>query len=809
MNGLLLDLRFAARGLRRTRGFTIVVLLTLALGIGANSAIFSVVNTVLLKPLPYKDPSRLVTVFHDYPSLKLEAPITAPGFRDYRDRTRSFEQFAVQSGWNANLTGAGDPERIAANQVSQQFFPALGIPPLIGRTFLPEEEEPGNHRVVVLSHGLWSRLFGEDRSAVGRQISLNGEQYDIIGVMPSAFVDPWNRDAELWAPLAFTPQQLQSRNEYLAVTARLKPGVSIQQAQTELSALSETIRTENPQLFDGYSLLAKPVITVITGNIRSSLFILLGAVGFVLLIACANVANLFLVRASARHKEIALRTALGARRWPLIRQLLVESTLLSVIGGALGLLLAWASIRLLVGFNPGNIPRIQELAVDNGVILFTAIVSLVTGTLFGVYPAVRATRSNLHDSLKEGGRSGTGDRGGQMVRRALVVAEVALALTLLTGGGLLLRSFSRLANVDPGFDSRNLLTFTVSLPASKYANDTLRRAFFTDVVSRLSALPGVRGAAAASVLPFSGGWSTGSFNVEGYEVPPNGSSPWGDQRIVSPGYFETMSAPLLEGRYLDGTDRFGGLRVAVVDDEFVRRFYKPGESAIGKRFWFGNATPNDSTPFITIVGVVGHARHEGLDAEARVQIYRPIDQIGGLGGATMVVRTSGSPTAMVPAVRGVIQEIDRDLPIARIRTMEQMIGTSMNQRKLSTILLGTFAGIALLLSTIGIYGVMSYTVSQRTRELGIRMALGASREGVLGMVLRQGMTIAVIGLVIGLAGAFALTRVIASQLYDVKPTDPVTFVSVTLTLALVALLASLLPAMRATRVDPMVALREE
>ncbi len=809
MHGLLFDLRYALRGLRRTPVFTVVVLLTLALGIGANSAIFSVVNTVLLKPLPYREPERLVTVFHDYPALKLEAPVTAPGFREYRDRIRAFEYVAVQAGWNANLTGAGEPERIAANRVTSQFFAVLGVPPMLGRPFLDTEDEPGNDKVVILSHGLWNRMFGRDPAVLGRKISLNGEPYDVVGVMPASFLDPWNRNTELWAPLAFTPAQLQSRNEYLALTARLRAGVTIEQAQAELSAHVANVRQDDPARFSSFGLLAKPVVTVLTGNVRTPLLVLLGAAGFVLLIACANVANLFLVRAAGRQKEIALRTALGAQRRSIVRQLLVESTLLSTAGGVLGLLLAWTSIRLLAGFNPGNIPRIEELSIDTRGMLFTAIVALVTGTLFGVYPALRSTAANLHDRLKEGGRSGTGDRGGQVVRRTLVIAEVALALALLVGGGLLLRSFARLSNVDPGFDARNLLTFAVSLPVARYPDDAARRAFYNEALTRIAALPGVQHVAAASVLPFSGGWSTGSFNVEGYPVADDEVSPWGDQRIVSPGYFETMGAPLLAGRFFDETDREGAVRVVIVDDEFVKRFYKPGESAIGRRIWFGGRIPNDSTPFLTIVGVVGHARHEGLDADLRVQVYRPLGQVGGLGGGPIVVRTAGDPIHMVSAVRSAIHQVDRDMPLAQIRTMEEMIGDSMGQRRLSTVLLGVFAGIALLLASIGIYGVMSYTVSQRSRELGIRMALGASRDGVLRLVLRQGMTMALIGVSVGLVGAFALTRVIASQLYGVKPTDPATFIAVTVTLSLVALIASLLPAMRATRVDPMVALREE
>ncbi|MES2522258.1 MAG: ABC transporter permease [Gemmatimonadota bacterium] len=809
MSALLFDLRYALRGLRRTPAFTVVVLLTLALGIGANSAIFSVVNTVLLKPLPYKEPERLVTIYHDYPAIKLEAPISAPGFSSYRDRTRSFEHLAVGTGWAANLTGQGEPERLSATRVSQQFFPALGVAPLLGRGFLTTEEEPGSDKVVVLSHGLWMRLFAGSPAAVGKSIPLNGEPYLVVGVMPETFVDPWNRTSELWRPLAFTPAQRESDNEYLSVTARLKPGVSIEAAQADLTALALALRAEQGEDASDFGLLAKPVTTELVGDIRSALFVLLGAVGFVLLIACANVANLFLVRASGRQKEITLRTALGAQRWPLIRQLLVESMTLSVLGGALGLALAWGSIRLLVASNPANIPRLSELQIDTRVVAFTALVAVITGVLFGVFPALRTTRTNLHEGLKEGGRAGSADRVGQWVRRTLVVAEVALALTLLVGGGLMVRSFARLSTVDPGFKASNLLTFNLNLPITKYPSDTARRAFFAEAERKLSTVPGVQGAAVASVLPFSGGWSTGTFNVEGFQVPPDTPAPWGDQRTVSAGYFETMGAPLIAGRFFDETDRLGGVRVAVVDDEFVKRFYKPGESAIGKRFYFGDAETTDSTIFTTIVGVVRHARHEGLDAEARVQIYRPFAQVGGGGGGAIVVRTTGDPAAMVPSVRAAIHGIDRDLPLANIRTMEKMIDDSMGQRRLSTTLLGIFSAIALLLATIGIYGVMAYTVSQRQRELGIRMALGSTRDRVLRLVLRQGMQLAMAGVVIGLVGAYALTRVVESQLYGVEATDPTTFVVVTALLTGVALVASLVPAMRATRVDPVVALREE
>lgn len=817
MNTFLHDVRYAARRLRHAPTFTLVVVLTLALGIGANSAIFSVVNTVLLAPAPYRAPHELITIYHQYPSLKLEAPVSAPGFKDYRDRTKSFASLAVESGWNVNLTGTGEPERLGGTRVSGLFFNTLGVAPALGRTVVVDDDQAGHDHVVVLSDGLWKRSFGSRPDIVGKSIQLNGEAYQVIGVMPPSFVDPWNPPTEIWSPIAINPARFTPdnyTNEFLNLVARVKPGVTIDAATKEMTAFATQLKKDNPDnLPSDWTLEVKTMSEVQTGRIRPALLLLLGAVGFVLLIACANVANLMLARAASRQREVAIRTALGARPWDLIRQLLAESLMLSMAGAMLGLAIAYGSIKALVASNPTRLPRVGELAIDGNVVWFTLAIAVITGVVFGLVPSVQAWKGSLQGSLKDGSRGGTADKRGQLVRRGLVVAEIALALTLLTGGGLLLKSFSRLSSVSPGFEPRNVLTFALSLPPARYSNDTLRAAFWNSVMPRLAQVPGVKAVGGTSVVPFGGSWSTGSFNVEGYTPPPKANSPWGDIRIVTPGFFDALQLKRLKGRIFTPQDDDHAVFAAVVDDEFAKRFFKPGEEVVGKRIYFGDATPDTSTRYITIVGVVGHAAHEGLDAEARVQLYlhagQPAAFGGGAGRADIVVRTVGDPKLVVASVRGAIHELDRDLPMARITTMDELVSASMGQRRLSTILLGVFAGLALLLASLGIYGVMSYAVAQRTRELGVRVALGATRENVLGLVLRQGAKLAVIGTAIGLTGAFALTRLIASQLYDVKPTDPLTFTAVTLLLLGVAFAATMIPALRAMRVDPIVALREE
>jgi putative ABC transport system permease protein len=684
------------------------------------------------------------------------------------------------------------------------------VQPQLGRAILPEEDEPGKNHVVVLSDGVWRRRFGGDPRIVGSSVQLNGESYQVVGVMPPGFRGFFNRQADIWTPVALTPEQLDRNNytnEYLNLTARLKPGATLASAQAEMRAFADQLKRDNPgELGAQWTLRVKSLDELATGRIRTALLVLLGAVAFVLLIACANVANLLLARAAARGKEVAIRSALGADRWSLVRQLLAESVVLSLAGGVLGLVLAWWSVRTLVVAIP-NLPRASEIGVDGGVMLFTLVVSLATGLLFGLAPALHVARTDLQSTLREGGRSGAADVSGSGLRRALVVAEMALALTLLVGAGLLIRSVGRLQGVDPGFDPSRLLTFNMAMPRAKYASDTAQIQFLDQTLAAIAATPGVRAVGSTSTLPFGGSWSTGSFDIEGYQPPADQPGPWGDIRIVSPGFFEALRIPLRRGRLLDARDGPEAPPVAVVDDELVRRYFR-NEDPIGKRITFGPA-PGDSVPrWITIVGVVGHTMHEGLDADARIQVYLSYRQRG-IPFASVAVRAAGDPLALTGAVRAAVQSVDRDMPLSAIQAMDEMVEASLGQRRVSMLLLGTFSAIALLLASLGIYGVMSYSVTQRQRELGIRMALGAARRGVLGLVVRQGMTLALTGVAIGVVGALALTRLLAGQLYEVTATDPATFVVVALTLSGVALAAVLVPGLRATRVDPGVVLREE
>jgi putative ABC transport system permease protein len=814
MDTLLQDLRYSLRRLAKSPGFTAIVVLTLALGIGANTAIFSAVNAVLLRPLPYGEPERLVTIEHLYPSLELEAPVSVPGFLDYQRKSRTIESMAVQTGWQVNLTGVDEPVRMQGQQVTGNFFTTLQVPALLGRTLQPGEDSPGRERVAVLSHDAWRRIFGGAPDIVGRSLSLNGESYEVVGVMPGGFRDFFNRDAEIWAPLVFRAEQKTDENrtsEFLNLTARLRPGVPVDQAGGELRTLAEQLKRDYPDSYPpDWSLLVTPLSIQATGNVRPALLVLLGAVGFVLLIACANVANLLLARAAARSKEIAVRTALGATRERLLRQLLTESILVALAGGVVGLLLAYGGVRTLAAADVGNLPRSEEIGIDGTVLVFTLLISLLAGVLFGLAPAVHTATPNLHGALKEGGRGTTADRGSHALRRSLVITEVALALTLLTGAGLLLKSFARLQRVDPGFDPANLLTFNLALPQLRYPNDTVQAAFFDGVLPAIARVPGVIGAGGTTVMPFGGSWATGSFDIEGYQPPENQPGPWGDIRVVSPGFFETLRIPLLRGRYLTEEDREDTRPVAVVDQEFVRRYWA-NENPIGKRFTFGppdGATDSTQNEWIEVVGVVGHTAHEGLDADARLQLYLSYRQFTQPFMA-IAVRTRGRPDRYVNLVREAVQSVDPDQPISAVANMEDLLSRSVGQRRLSMMLLSLFSGIALVLASIGIYGVMSYSVTQRSRELGVRIALGADRSDVLRLVLRQGMGLALAGIGIGLAAALGLTRLIESQLYGVAATDPTTFAVVAAVLAATALLANLIPAIRAMRMDPAVVLREE
>jgi predicted permease len=811
MERLMQDLRYAVRSLLGSPAFTIVAALTLALGIGANTAIFSVLNAVLLRPLAYAEPGRLVTVKHFYPTLgPLRAPVSVPGFRDYSARTDLFEKAAIENNVAMNLTGAGDPERIAVTLVSGEYFQTFGVAPLLGRMLRPDEAADGHNHVAVLSYGFWKDKYGSDRAVIGRSLALNGESYEIVGVMPATFKDFFSANAQLFTPIVFQPRDFSDSrrtNEFLQFTGRLRAGVSLEKAQTELHAFAIRLRTQYTNSYaPDWDLQVTALSDEAVRNIRTALYILLGAVGFVLLIACANVANLQLARTAARGREIAVRVALGASPRRLVRQLLTESVLLALLGGGLGVVLAIWGVPALLSLNARNLPPAADVGVDGKVLLFALLVSVGTGLLFGLMPAIQVARGDLHESLKEGGRGAVGQRS-LALRRGLVVTTVALALTLLVGAGLLIRSFARVIGVEPGFRPDHLLTFAVSLPRARYGSDTTRIAVLERLEAAIAAVPGVSAAGGTSNIPFGGNFATASFAVEGYQAPANAPGPWGDIRLVTPGFLPALGATLLSGRLVTAADRAGAPRVAVVDDRLAQRYW-PHATALGKRITYDDPSNDSIVQWVEVVGVVGHTAHEGLDADPRTQVYLPLAQRD-LPFLGFVVRTAGSPTAALPAVRAAVRSVDDALPLANVNTMETLIEQSTGPRRFSMLLLGVFAGVAMILASIGLYGVMSYSVTQRARELGVRVALGADSNSVLGLVLGQGVRLALAGVGIGLVTAFAVTRLMRKMLFNVSATDPLTFVVISLLLIAVALLASYLPARRATRVDPIVALRAE
>ncbi|MCA1568366.1 MAG: ABC transporter permease [Acidobacteria bacterium] len=805
------DLGYGLRMLLKNPGFTVVAVIALALGIGANSAIFSVVNTVLLRPLPYQDPDRLVMVWED--NTKAGYPRDTPAaanYIDWRDQNQVFEGMAAIADMSFNLTGTGEPERIDGRRVSANLFPLLGVEPHIGRAFLPEEDQPGANRVVVMSHGLWQRRFGSDVNIAGKSLTLNGESYTVVGVMPPSFQFPAGED-ELWVPLALTSQEAANRGRhYLQVVARMKPGVTLEQAQTEMSAIAARLQQQYPDQNTDLGAAVTMLHEHVAGDIKPALLVLLGAVGFVLLIACANVANLLLARAAVRQKEISIRIALGASRLRLIRQFLTESALLAALGGVVGLLLSLWGVSLLKAFIPPTISQAGEVSIDGRVLIFTLLISLLTGLIFGLAPALQASRFNLNETLKEGGRDSAAGSRGNRIRDLLVIAEVAVSLILLIGAGLLINSFLRLRNVDPGFRTGKLLTMQVELPQQKYPDHARRSAFYTELISRIEALPGVNSAAVTNWIPLVLQGDSIGFSIEGRPdpAPGQGKRPTVVTRVTSPHYFQTMGIQLLQGRVFGDQDKIDSPAVAVINETMARRFW-PGEDPVGKRITPGSLNSPDPDDWLTIIGVAKDVRQFELVADPKPQMYISYMQAGFFAPRHLVVSTAVEPLSLAAAARRTIWEIDKDQPVSNIRTMENVLSDSIARQRFSMLLLGIFAAVALVLAAVGIYGVMSYSVAQRTREIGIRMALGARRGDVLMLTVGGGLKLVLIGVAIGLVAAFILTRVMSSLLFGVSATDPSTFIIISLVLVSVAALASYIPARRATKVDPMVALRYE
>lgn len=815
------DLVYGARMLLKNPGFTIVAVLSLAIGIGANSAIFSVTNALLLRPLPYGDAERLVILWNRSPGLNVAQDWFSPGqYLDVKTQNRVFDETAMTIGASFNLTGQGTPERIDGARVSASLFPLLGARSKFGRVFLPEDDEPGKPLTVILSNGFWQRYFGSDPGAIGKTLTLNGNSFNIIGVMPAEFsldneVMPavnaiQKADVLLPLPMSETDRTTRDHEDY-NIFARLRPGITAAQAQAEMDVIAERMKQQYPENYPpdgGLTISVVPLLEQVVGDIRPALYVLMGAVGFVLLIACANVANLLLSRAAARQKEIAIRTAIGASRLRILRQLLTESVLLALMGGLCGLVIALLAVKVLRVYGPENIPRLDEVSVNGRVLAFTFFISLLTGIIFGLAPALRISRVDLNEVLKEGGRSSTGGGafglGHHQFRKLLIIAEVALSLILLVGAGLLVRSYQRLGDANPGFDPRNVLAMRLALPVSKYGTPDSTINFYQRASERIKALPGVESVGTTYSLPMSTvAFAWEPITVEGYVSKTAQDSIISNTRIVSPGYFRAMRIPLLKGRYFDEHDRKDEPEVVMVNEAMAARFW-PNEDPLGKRLRQRGKTDS----WRTVVGVVSDTKQYSAEKEPPITVYYPHEQYVAKS-MYLLVRTTSDPARMAAAVTVEIQMVDPDLPVFDVNTMEQRLYDSRARQRFSMLLLGIFAAFALTLAAIGIYGVMTYWVNQRTHEIGIRMALGAQPGNILRLVIGQALILVSCGLAIGLAGAFALTRVMSSLLFGISATDRLTFLMVSLLLGGIALLASYVPARRAAKVDPMVALRYE
>ena len=799
METLLRDIRYGVRSLLKRPGFTAIALVALALGIGANTAIFSLVNAVLLRPLPFAEPDRLVWVWGNIKNGGNRASVSPLDFLDYRQQNHTFEEFAASLQLRLNHTGDGEPERLEANGVTGNYFQALGAKPAFGRTFLLENEKSGNDQVAVLSYSFWQKRFAGDPAIINKTITLDGRSFAVLGVMPADFSMP--RAADIWVPLNFDihPGMKQRKAHFLRPIGRLKAGVTMAQAQADTDAIARRLEEQNPESNSGWNLRLVSLREQLVGNTRPTLFILFGAVGFVLLIACANVANLLLVRAAGRQKEIAVRTALGAGRWRIVRQMITESVLLALVGGALGTLLAFWGVELLVALSAGSLPLTANVQIDATVLGFTLLVSLLTGVLFGLAPAFRTMKLNLSESLKEGGRSGGEGAHRNRTRSVLVVLESAVAVVLLIGAGLLVRSLWLLQDTSPGFDPRNVLTMGVNLPGEKYDAPEKSARFFSELESRVAGLPGVEAVGLVSELPLSGQPNDMPYTVEGRPPVSIDQAFDDDFRRVNTNYFKALGIPFLRGRNFTEQEVREGARVVIISDLLARQVF-PNEEPLGKRLIMAMG----NTAF-EIIGIVGDIRHRALESNPAAAMYMPAYE----GSMNVVIRSQGDPASLAAAVRKEVLQIDPNQPVADVRTMEQWLDRAVAGPRYRTTLLGLFALVALALASTGIYGVMSYSVSQRTHEIGVRMALGARRNDVLRLVVRQGMTLVIIGVAIGLAGAFALTRLMASLLFGVTAKDPFTFVVVSALLAVVAFVACYMPARRATKVDPLTALRYE
>ena len=808
MDTLLQDIRFAIRTIRKQRGTSIVAVVCLALGIGANTAIFSVVRTVLLESLPYQDPTRIVRIFEtaNFGGTRGTGSVSVPDFLDWRAEQRSFVDIAAYSAGSADLAGDGNPERIRAIRATANLFNVLGAPASLGRVFVSGEDQPGQNPVVVLSDGFWRRRFGGDRAVLGKLVSLDNTMYTVVGVMPPAFdfpIAPIHYD--VWIPLVWTPTNVKQRgNHWMSVVGRLKPGVDSAAATAQMATIAQRIARDFPNEQKDRGIQINSLNGVVVGRVRTPLLMLLGAVGLVLLIACANVANLLLARASGRRREVAIRTALGAERGRLVRQFLTESVLLAAAGGLLGLAVAHWGLAGILAYAATALPRAAGIHLNGAVLAFVAGVSLLTGIGFGLVPALRASQSDLREDLSESaGRTGTG-RKHHRTLRGLIVAEMALSLVLLVGAGLLIRGFIALMSTDPGLRPDHVLTFHVAAPAGRLPDSVRYVQFYGPVLQRLRGLPGVGDVAATTIIPIQNFGVNGNFQIVGRpEETDLGKQPFAEYRVVSSNYFRTMGIAMVRGREFTDQDAAGAPLVAIVNDEFVRRYF-PNEDPIGKQIFAWNDKPS------TIVGVARSVRQMSLDQAPRTELYVAAPQApGNLFDVSYALRTQANPESLMPSVRAALRDIAPDQPIFLVKTMNDVISDSLQSRKLTLSLLAIFASLALLLSAAGVYGVMSYAVSQRQREIGIRMALGARASNVARMILSEAGTLAAIGLAIGLVAAALLTRVLSSMLYGVGAHDPVTFVAVALLLVGVALAASLVPALRAARVDPLRAMRIE